>query len=98
MGEMEQLSTYRTLRENARAALSAKTLPLRRPDRMWGGRGDGAPCAICHSPVRADELEFELEYLSADGLANHHVHVPCFTAWERERDNVLAQDGLPQSA
>jgi len=48
--------------------------------------------------VKPDELEFELEYILADGLAKHHVHVHCFTAWERERDNVLAQDGLHQSA
>ena len=54
--------------------------------------------SLCHAPVKPDELEFELEYILADGLAKHHVHVHCFTAWERERDNVLAQDGLHQSA
>ena len=95
---MEEPPTHRTLRANAREALRARTLPIRRADRMWGGRGDGAECSLCHAPVNPDELEFELEYILADGLAKHHVHVYCFTAWERERDNALAQGGLHQSA
>ena len=54
--------------------------------------------SLCHAPVKPDELEFELEYILADGLAKHHVHVHCFTAWERERDDVVPHDSLPQSA
>ena len=95
---MKHPSSQLTVREKAREALRARTLPTRGADRMWGGRGEGAECSICNLPVQSDELEFELEYILADGLAKHHVHVHCFTAWERERDNVLAQDGLHQSA
>jgi hypothetical protein len=95
---MEHTASQRTVREKAREALRARTLPTRAADRMWGGRGEGARCSICHLSVKADELEFELEYLMADGIATHHVHVHCFTAWECERDNVLAHDSLQQSA
>jgi hypothetical protein len=95
---MEHPSSQWALREKARKALRDMKLPIRRADRMWGGRGDGAKCSICSAPVKPDELEFELEYISADGIATHHVHVHCLSAWERERDNVLAQDDLQQSA
>ena len=95
---MEHLPSQPTVRDNARDALRAATLPTRPADRMWGGRGEGDECSICRSPVTSDQLEFELEYLSADGIAKHHVHVHCFTAWERDRDDVVPHDSLPQSA
>jgi hypothetical protein len=95
---MKDTLTSRILRDKAREALRARKLPIRRADRMWGGRGVGAECSICSSPVKPDELEFELEYLWANVIGKHHVHIHCFTAWERERDDVLAQDGLQESA
>jgi hypothetical protein len=48
------------LREQARAAVQNNKLPARRPDRMWGGPGIGALCAVCEKPVTKDELELKL--------------------------------------
>ena len=87
-----------TLREKAREALRAGTMPNRRPDRSWGGRGMGADCTICSAPVTNDELEFELEFARCGddpGQDTYHVHVPCFRAWEFERDTALSSPSIP---
>ena len=84
------------LREKARQALRAGTLPNRRPDRTWGGSGVGAVCTICATPVKHDELEFEIEF-ARNGDTTHwdsyHLHARCFEAWQLERNSAsLSQD------
>ena len=82
------------LREKARAAIADGRLPNGRlPSgplrRTWGGPGVGVPCAICGLPVRADQIEFAVEFShdgTYPGLDKYHVHVRCFAAWEFERD------------
>lgn len=84
------MSDENTLRLKAREAMEAGRLPQRRPKRMWGGPGIGAPCAICSEPVKQDELGFELEYAPDQvdtGEGDCHVHLRCFAAWEFERRN-----------
>ena len=79
------------LREHARHALEQNKMPNRKPDRVWGGPGVGAPCTICNKPVSKDEMEFEVQF-SIDNptayFAVHHVHVRCFSAWELVRSKV----------
>jgi len=73
------------LRQKARAAIRSGKLPTRRPDRTWGGRGSGTPCAICDLAVHRDEMELELEFVAAGRHAKvMHVHTKCFAAWELE--------------
>jgi hypothetical protein len=76
------------LREQARAVVRDGKLPNRHPDRIWGGPGAGAACAVCELPVRSDEKDLEIEF-SRDGgnpgLDRFHLHVRCFAAWELER-------------
>lgn len=81
------MSDEKALRGQAREAIRAGTLPRRRPERMWGGPGGGAPCALCRKPVGSDEIEFELQFTSGEGAgaANYHVHLRCLAAWELER-------------
>jgi len=55
------------LRAQARELMDAGKLPHRLPDRMWGGRGVGAPCEVCGVPVKHDESELEIEWV--DGYA-----------------------------
>ena len=88
-----------TLRETVREAIRTGKLPSRRPDRVWGGRGDGTTCSVCHVPVGADEIEFELEFITAGDVAGHHVHSDCFAVWDGERETITpADDELPRSA
>ena len=51
------------LRAQARELMDAGKLPHRLPDRMWGGRGVGAPCEVCGVPVKHDESELEIEWV-----------------------------------
>lgn len=81
--------------------MTAGKLPDRPPERMWGGPGSGAPCALCGKTVGTEEVEIELQFTSQGGAgtANYHVHARCFTAWELERRNgdsrgrLLRQEG-----
>jgi hypothetical protein len=79
------------MNEKAREVIQGRKLPNRPPDRMWGGPSAGADCAICGAPVKRAELEFEIEFApDADdpGLTTYHVHIPCFAAWQLERDKL----------
>ncbi len=62
-------------------------LPHRDPDRMWGGPSPGGPCAVCHIPLKRNELEMELEFRSGDstGADRYHLHVGCFAAWQSKK-------------
>ncbi|MHB8813399.1 MAG: hypothetical protein ACYDAE_09030 [Steroidobacteraceae bacterium] len=77
------------LRARAREAMKTAQLPERRPERMWGGPGGGALCAVCGKTVGSEDMEFELQFSSVEnpGASNYHVHVRCFAAWELERRN-----------
>lgn len=89
--EASLMSDERTLREKAREVIQAGKLPNRRHDRMWGGPGVGADCAICRAPVKPDEVEFEIEFArdgDDPGRDKYHVHIPCFSAWEFERHHL----------
>lgn len=82
------MSNKGMLRDRVREAIRTRKLPDRSPERTWGGPGSGTCCAICDEQLRPDEVEFELEFATGDngiGGENCHVHVCCFSAWERQR-------------
>jgi hypothetical protein len=73
-------------------AVLAGRLPAQAPERTWGGRGSGVPCAICTEPLRSDEVEWELEFTSGlDRLTrtNLHVHPDCYADWDLARHRTL---------
>jgi hypothetical protein len=95
VGAGHQMNDERDLHEKARQVIRAGTLPSRRPDRIWGGPGGGANCAICNSPVERHQLEFEAEFAGNGddaGLNKYHVHVACFAAWEHHLQQRDASD------
>ena len=85
-------------RARARAAIQAGKIPGRSPDRMWGGPGVGAACAVCDLSITRDQLEFEIEFQRLGGLDTFHVHIRCFAAWELERTKVDGEAPLKQEA
>jgi hypothetical protein len=85
---MMSFTNEERLRDRIRQGLQDGSLPREPPARTWGGRGSGAPCAICGAPINPDQPEFEFEYGrvgNGNGPANLHVHVPCCSVWESER-------------
>ncbi len=65
-------------------------LPNRPPDRTWGGRAEGARCAVCGASLERGEAE--LEFLSPDGSApdTYRVHPRCFARWDLARRGASA--------
>lgn len=87
------------LRGQARRLIQAGVLPGRRPDRIWGGPGAGAPCAVCEHLVSEDEVEMELEFTREDDPdpVTFHVHLGCFAALERERRRLESAPGTKET-
>ena len=77
------------LREKARDAIRAGTLPARRPDATLGGPGFGGACALCGELLRRNEMELAAEFQSHDGTprpgTSYHFHPLCYLAWEFQR-------------
>jgi hypothetical protein len=78
------------LRRLVRRAMRAGLLPRRRPDRMWGGPGHGARCAVCDGAVAGPDMAFDLEFVQAGAgePLSLQMHNRCFAMWEHERDNA----------
>jgi hypothetical protein len=73
----------------ARAALNAGHIPRNRPRGLWGGNGSGEACPVCGQRLDAADMELEVEFEIAEvdtrGVREFHLHLPCFAAWEIER-------------
>lgn len=61
------MSDERVPRHRAREAMKTCKLPEGRPERIWGGPGSGAMCAVCGQIVGKEETEFELQFGSNGG-------------------------------
>lgn len=55
-------------------------LPKRRSATMWATFGTGKPCDGCGEPIRATEVEHEVEF---EGGGLLRFHAACLTLWER---------------
>jgi hypothetical protein len=97
------------LLEKVRHAILAGKLPKQEPAATFGGRGEGASCAICGEPVAPDQIEFEIEFAPGAGTdagpGPYHLHARCFRVWETECRSILMANptatktgGAPRSA
>jgi len=73
-----------TLRDRARMLMKSGELPIRLPDRMWGGPGAGSPCTVCEAPIKRDETEVEIEWSESSSVRSQHLHPSCFIALQVE--------------
>ncbi len=77
-----------SLRRKAREAIRSGTLPIRLPDRTFGGPGSGATCSLCGDQVRRYQMGLEIEFDRSGaplGVDRYQLHPRCFAAWARER-------------
>jgi hypothetical protein len=81
-----------SVREKARDAIRSGKLPTHRPRRTLAGPGGGTACAVCGEPIKQNQVEYETEFRLHGGLANSHLHLRCFAAWEMERHIAHAAD------
>jgi hypothetical protein len=62
-----------------------QVLPYEEPLRTWAGRGTGVRCNLCGVPIRAQDIEYEVELLKPDGVSRGlHFHFNCYRAWETQ--------------
>ncbi len=62
-----------------------QVLPYEEPLRTWAGRGTGVRCSLCGVPIRAEDIEYEVELLTPAGAARGlHFHFNCYRAWETQ--------------
>jgi hypothetical protein len=76
------------VREKARAAVRDGTIPNRRPDGSWARPGGDSICSICKLLITFVQMEFELHFArngDKAGVDEFHIHIRCFSAWEREQ-------------
>ena len=78
---MEREETRRRILERLRSG----ALPRQRQARMWGGPGADLPCAGCGETIPRNDLEIELQFLTANGFSGRRFHTFCFAIWELER-------------
>jgi hypothetical protein len=78
------------MRRKEHESMRSGRLPDRRPDRLWGGHGNGTDlCNLCGNLLKKEEISFDLEY---DGEARaarpacYSVHLHCFQAWDMDRE------------
>lgn len=60
-----------------------QVLPYQEPLRTWAGRGTGVPCNLCRAPIRAQDIEYEVE-LPAGESRGLHFHFNCYRLWESQ--------------
>jgi hypothetical protein len=65
-------------------------LPVRAPDKLWGGPATGDPCAICGVPTVPGSVELELQFTDdADGrMTTYRVHPHCFSIFNLELERL----------
>ena len=70
----------------ARQKAEAGRVPCEHPVHVRGGRGRGAVCVICDSPIGERVFEYELRFsLRSGGWSDgYSFHFDCHTAWAIE--------------
>ncbi len=77
---MDRLS----LRDVIRRKLRDGSLPTQPPtDKIYAGYGNGATCDACGDPIRAAQVEYELNY--PDEHRTFRLHLGCAGLWEAVR-------------
>lgn len=74
----------KVLRKRARELIGAGHLPCGRPMHVWGGYGSELTCSLCEELIPREEVEYELEFRTADGAQFYRFHFLCHTAWSLE--------------
>jgi hypothetical protein len=86
------MSDDNVLRERVRDAIQAGNLPNRAPDRLWGGPGTGARCAVCGESTIEGEVEFVYDNLV--DRKSYYAHPRCLHVFETEVQKLAGATAL----
>jgi hypothetical protein len=54
------------------------------PVRTWAGNGTGAVCSFCRRPIKAHEIEYEIELPPPATGRSLQFHFHCHRVWEAQ--------------
>ena len=66
-------------RTNVRQLLDLARLPRKEPKTLWGGQGEGLPCALCGQLIESSQPQLDVEF--EDGQPALRLHVGCYDRW-----------------
>jgi hypothetical protein len=66
-------------RSNVRRLLDLDRLPRKEPKSLWGGQGEGLPCALCGELIEPAQPQLDLEF--EEGQPSLRMHVACYDRW-----------------
>ena len=72
------------LRDLIRTRIRLGRLPTAKGHRLFGGRGEGTPCACCDRFITSSQIQFDIESPRAGGWVSHAMHQDCFELWRME--------------
>ena len=84
-----------SLRDEIRRKLDAGALPTKPPNKIYTGYGSGVTCDACGDPIRADQVECELNY--PDEHRTCRLHLACAGLWEAVRLTRSLDSATPRS-
>ena len=82
----------RALHQLAITRIETGELPRAVPKNLWGGNGEGDPCALCGKRINQDELEYEVQD-AADRV--FHFHLRCHAIWQLAMSAASADASRP---
>ena len=64
-----------------RLGLDTGRLPTSKPDKLFGGHGNGEPCSACDEPIFPAQVQYEFD---VPDLGTFRFHIGCLGLWEAE--------------
>jgi len=67
--------------DKIRLKLNVRLLPQSKPEKIYGGHGDGQPCSACDQPIVRAQVQYEFD---TPDEHTFRFHVGCLGLWEAE--------------
>ena len=82
------------LRDLIHAAIIEDRLPRSGSNpRIYGGQGEGIPCAACHQTIKPTDVQYDVDCRLGDTVHTLSMHMWCFQMWETESKGLAGVAG-----
>jgi hypothetical protein len=87
MADRDQSGQEQQVRSRVYDRLEAGSLPPDTGQRTFGSRGDGSLCACCDQPIKAEDLQYDMDVRddsSSSPTSTLSMHLRCYRMWVEE--------------